>query len=307
MVVHWPAPTALLERFELLRPLSTGGMAGIVVAFDQHRGDTCCVKMLSPGSSELSGRRFLAEARLMLEVDHPHVMKCRAYGVHEERPWYAMDRMQGTLEVTRKRKEEQPVDPLQATEWMVQGLAGLHALHQRGVIHRDVKLANLLVDANDVVHVADLGLAHHPADSVSFRTQPGSGLGTGGYAAPELMVRASEADLRADLFSVAVCFFELVTHRRPSEFVLRAHENGLEGVPEPFDAALCSIGALRAEHRYESARAVAEALCRAADTYARDHGREPPGHRLMRDFDRACPPTTWAEWLHSWLWWFGLK
>lgn len=299
-------PTKLTERFEILRPLAQGGMGEVSVAYDQHHGDTCCIKSLPLEEGELVVQRFVAEASVLVGIDHPHVVPVRAYGVDDGQVWYAMDRMSASL--YSRRRHAGTIDPMQATDWMVQALAGLEALHRRAVIHRDVKLANFLLDSEGRVRVADLGLARHPRGSVPYRTQGERGLGTPDYAAPELFRDATNADIRADLFGIAVCFFELVTGQPPSRFVLHPIEPViLDFVPDAFVDPLRIIGAPSPEHRYATAREVAEALCRAADEHARQHDLVPMGAQWMRRFESACPPLGMKAWFEARLWHWGLR
>jgi serine/threonine protein kinase len=299
-------PTKLTERFEILRPLAVGGMGEVFIAFDQQRGDTCAIKSIPLEVDPVVMQRFVAEASVLVALEHPHLVPVRAYGVDDDHVWYAMDRMAGSLYA--QRKANAPIDPMVATDWMVQALAGLEALHRRGIVHRDVKLANFLLDGQGKVRVADLGLARHPHGSVPFRTQGERGLGTPDYAAPEQFRDAANADLRADLFGIAVCFFELVTGQAPSRFVLHPIEPVvLDYVPEAFVDPLRIIGAPKAEQRYGTAREVAEALCRAADEHARAHQLTPMGHVWMRNFEDACPPLGLKAWMEARMWHWGLR
>lgn len=299
-------PTKLTERFEILRPLAAGGMGEVSIAYDQQQGDSCCIKSIPLEVDPVVVQRFVAESSVLVALEHPNVVPVRAYGVDDDHVWYAMDRMETSLYA--KRRSAGTVDAMLATRWMVQSLAGLEALHRRGVVHRDVKLANLLLDQEGVVRVADLGLARHPQGSVPYRTQGERGLGTPDYAAPELFRDAANADLRADLFGIAVCFFELVTGQPPSRFVLHPIEPVvLDFVPDAFINPLRIIGAPRPEHRYGTAREVAEALCRAADQHANVHGLAPQGATWMHEFEAACPPLGFKAWVQARLWHWGLR
>lgn len=299
-------PTRLNARFEILRPLAVGGMGKVSVAYDHARDDTCCIKSLPLGADPVVVQRFIAEAAVLVALRSPNVVPLRAYGVDDDHVWYAMDRMAGSLYA--RRKMDAPVDPMVAAHWMVQALAGLEALHRRGIVHRDVKLANLLMDTQGRVLVADLGLARHPDGSVPYRTAGQRGLGTPDYAAPELFRDAANADLRADLFGIAVCFYELVTAMAPARFVLHPIEPGvLDAVPEAFVEVLKLAGAPRPQQRPPSARALAEKLCRAADAHAATVGSGKVSARWMAEFDLSAPPLGLKEWAYSRLFQWGLR
>jgi len=302
------APVDLEQRFEILRPLARGSTGEVSLARDHARDDVCCIKAMPLGGDPLIEQRFVAECSVLVALDAPFVVPVRAFGVDkaERKLWYAMDRMTGSL--YGRYRQHGPADPVQATRWMVQTLAGLEVLHRRGVVHRDIKPANLLLDAEGDVRVADLGLARHPAGSVPFRTQQDRGLGTPEYAAPELFRDASSADHRADLFGVAVSFYELTTGQPPGRFVLHPIEGDvLDPVHPAFRDVIAWLGAARPEDRPSGAREAVEVLVRAADELAAERGDSTHGAEWMASFERAAPPLGLKQWVSARLWTWGLR
>ena len=293
------------ERFRTVGLLAQGGFGWVDLVDDLERGDQCCIKHV-PREHEAVVQRALAEVSVLMTIDSPHVVPVRAYGITDTTLWYAMDRMQGSL--LDKVAPGTQSDPVRVTRWMVHALAGLEVLHRRGIVHRDVKPANLLFDEASVVKVADLGLAKHPAGSVRCRTKTGSGLGTPSFAAPELLRDAHHADHRADLFGVGATFFSLTTGVKASRFVLHAVEASVfDAIPDAFVPALTALGAPQADKRPDSAREAAAMLCAAADTYAREQNRAAHGDAWMRGFDAAAPPLGLSKWIASRLWHLGLR
>jgi len=301
-------PVDLSSRFEILRPLARGSAGEVQLARDHERGDVCCIKSTPLGADPLLEQRFVAECSVLVALDCPFVVPVRAYGVDKDKRllWYAMDRMTGSL--YGRYRQHGPADPVLVARWMVQALAGLEVLHRRGIVHRDVKPANLLLDDANDVKVADLGLARHPAGSVPFRTQQDRGIGTPEYAAPELFRDAASADQRADLFGIAACFYELTTGMPPSRFVLHPVEpDVLAPVAAPFVGVLQWLGASKPDNRPDTARAAAEVLARAADEVAVERGDPRQGPRWMAAFEKAAPPLGLGAWMSARMWSWGLR
>jgi len=301
-------PVDFATRFEILRPLAQGSAGEVSLARDQAEGDVCCIKALDAGADGLLEQRFLAECSVLVALECPFIVPVRAFGVDKEAGtlWYAMDRMAGSL--YGRFRQHGPADPVQVARWMVQALAGLEVLHRRGVVHRDVKPANLLLDHDSNVKLADLGLARHPTGSVPFRTQHDRGIGTPEYAAPELFRDAATADPRADLYGIAACFYELTTGEAPARFVLHPVDPEILAPVEPaFVGVLQWLGASKPEHRAPDARAAAEVMARAADEVARARGDEPEGASWMSAFEEAAPPLGLSAWMSARLWHWGLR
>ena len=131
-------------------------------------------------------------------------------GEHEGQPFIVMEYLDGGSVYDRIRSA--PVAPGRAVEWLRQAAAGLDAAHAQGIVHRDVKPANLLLDDEDRVHVTDFGIAS--AAGFDTLTLPGTVLGTAGYLSPE-QARGESATAASDRYALGVVAYELLTGERP--------------------------------------------------------------------------------------------
>jgi serine/threonine-protein kinase len=154
-------------------------------------------------------REALAAARLS---GAPHVITVFDVGEHAKRPFIVMEYVEGGS--VHDRLREGPVPSEQALAWLEQAGRALDAAHAEGVVHRDVKPANLLVDRSGQICVTDFGIAS--TTGVDTLTLPGTVLGTAGYLSPE-QARGEPATAASDRYGLAVVAFELLTGRRPFE------------------------------------------------------------------------------------------
>jgi serine/threonine-protein kinase len=188
-------------------------MAEVYRATDTVLGRTVAVKVLAErhaGEPEVRAR-FEREARAAARLSGSrHVITVFDVGEHRGRPYIVMEHLDGgTL---HDRLREGRVDTGQALEWLDQAARALDQGHARGVVHRDVKPANLLLDGDGNVHVSDFGIAS--AGGFDTLTLPGTVLGTAGYLSPE-QARGESATPASDVYALGVVAFELLTGRRP--------------------------------------------------------------------------------------------
>lgn len=155
-------------------------------------------------------REALAAARLS---GTPHVITVFDVGEHEKQPFIVMEYLDGGSVHDRLRDDER-ISPGQALEWLAQAGIALDRAHAEGVVHRDVKPANLLLDRDGNVVVTDFGIAS--TSGVDTLTLPGTVLGTAGYLSPE-QARGEPATAASDRYGLGVVAFELLTGRRPFE------------------------------------------------------------------------------------------
>jgi eukaryotic-like serine/threonine-protein kinase len=190
-------------------------MGEVYRATDSVLGRTVAVKLLAERHSEDADvrarftREALAAARLSA---HPHVVTVYDVGEHRGRPFIVMEYLsRGSV---LDRLHEGPVEPGLALTWLEQTAQALDAGHAQGVVHRDVKPANLLLDEDGNVHVSDFGIASTTGSDTL--TLPGTVLGTAGYLSPE-QARGEPATAASDRYALGVVAFELLTGRRPFE------------------------------------------------------------------------------------------
>jgi serine/threonine-protein kinase len=205
----------LPDRYVGPQSIGRGGMGQIYRATDTSLGRAVAIKVLDDRyAQDMNVRaRFTREALAAARLSgNPNIVTIYDVGEHHERPFIVMEYLGGgSLE---ERLRNGAVAPRQALEWLEQAANALDAAHREGVIHRDVKPANLLLDRRDHVHVADFGIAS--AAGMASLTQTGTVLGTASYLSPE-QAQGERATAASDLYSLAVVAFELLTGRRPFE------------------------------------------------------------------------------------------
>lgn len=204
------------DRYTGAQPIGRGGMGEIFRATDTSLGRAVAIKVLDdryaqdPAVRERFTREALAVARLS---GNPHIVTIYDVGEHRDRPFIVMEYLAGGS-LAQKFRDGVAQPPGQALEWLEQTAGALDAAHRNGIVHRDVKPANLLLDRSGRVHVADFGIAS--AAGLQSLTQTGTVLGTASYLSPE-QAMGEPTSPASDLYSLAVVAFELLTGRRPFE------------------------------------------------------------------------------------------
>lgn len=204
----------LNDRYRLTRALGTGASAHVYVAEDVTLRRRVAVKLLHPGlaDDEAFLRRFQAEARVVAALRHPNIVRVYDWGDDQGSPFIVMELLEGgSLRSLLDRGHV--LSPSQAARVGAQAARALDYAHKRGLVHRDVKPANLLFDEEGQVSMADFGLARALAEATW--TEPvGAMLGTARYAAPE-QINGGGLDGRADVYALALVLVEAVTGKVP--------------------------------------------------------------------------------------------
>src|SRR5215475_1704567 len=148
-----------LGPYEVVALLGAGGMAEVYRAKDTRLGREVAIKVVSEalGTNEGFVERFEREARLVGSVSHPNVVALHDVGVHDGKPYFVTELLQG--ETLRARLEKGPVSLATALDWATQMAQGLAAAHERGIVHRDLKPENVLVSRDGHVKLLDFGIA----------------------------------------------------------------------------------------------------------------------------------------------------
>ncbi len=264
-----------IGRFELLEPLGQGGMGFVFKARDPLRSDPVAVKVVNQlVLSETQRRRFEDEWRALQRISHPNVVRIYEVGVDLGQPFIAMQLVPGP-DLSRYVRREGALSPALACRIVSQVAAALDALHAEGLIHRDVKPANVLVDPNQPLlpqcYLADFGLAREVGVSRSL-SHTGVLYGTVPYASPEQQLGRRDIDRRSDVFSLGcILYFCLVgapPFRRPSEDEIRdailagdipTVTGPRPGLAPAIDAVIEQALAVDREQRFPTAGAVAKA------------------------------------------------
>src|SRR3954470_7383050 len=204
----------LPERYRVTRRIAGGGMATVYACEDQLLGRLVAVKVLSPGlaADPSALARFQREARAVARVsDHPNVVTIYDIGESDGQAFITMEYFPGGT-VAERLKDGTPVPLPTVVRWLDEAAAALDHAHRAGIVHRDVKPANLLLDGNGRLAVGDFGIARMATDS--GMTATGTVLGTAAYLSPEQAV-GEPATAASDRYALAVVAFELLTGQRP--------------------------------------------------------------------------------------------
>jgi eukaryotic-like serine/threonine-protein kinase len=282
-------PLGMPVRMDLLPPrysdplrVGHGGMGEIFCAVDESLGRPVAIKVLSERFAEDHSvrQRFMREALAAARLSgEPNTVTIFDVGEWNERPFIVMEHLPGgTLDDRIAREGPQPVD--RVLRWLEQAAAALDHAHAHGIVHRDVKPGNLLLDRDGNVHVADFGIAS--AAGMDSLTATGTILGTAGYLSPE-QAQGQRATSASDLYGLGVVAFELLTGERPfrresmtAEAAAHANEPvpsasaRRSGLPREVDLVFQKALAKRPQHRYSSARELVDALEDALDASATD-------------------------------------
>jgi serine/threonine protein kinase/Tfp pilus assembly protein PilF len=200
--------------YHVLRPLGRGGMGVVYLAHDPRLDRRVALKLLPPHISgqESARRRLVKEAKAASALDHANIATIYEIGETESGQLFiAMAYYEGDTLREQIEKGPLPTGEVHAiTEQIAEGLA---AAHRRGIVHRDIKPANVIVTPEGVAKIVDFGVARGTGDDL---TREGSTLGTVAYMSPE-QTRGSAVDHRADLWSLGVVTYEMLTGVRPFE------------------------------------------------------------------------------------------
>ncbi|HEX2506168.1 MAG TPA: serine/threonine-protein kinase, partial [Gaiellaceae bacterium] len=199
------------------RLVGRGGMGEIYVAEDTVLGRQVAIKLLDErfARDEQVRARFTREALTAAKLSgHPNIVTIFDVGEEAGRPFIVMEYLSGGTIADRARSG--PVRHDEALAWLAQAAGAIDEAHSLGVVHRDVKPANLLLDERGTVHVADFGIARVADESTAGMTAAGTVLGTAGYLSPE-QARGEPATPASDVYALAIVAYELLTGGRPFE------------------------------------------------------------------------------------------
>ena len=199
-------------RYQIVRKLGAGGMADVYLAEDQELGRRVAIKILNNRHANDAQfiERFRREAKNAAALNHPNIVSIYDRGEAEHTYYIAMEFLDGrSLKELIIGRGPAPVNV--AVEYVRQILSALRFAHRHGIVHRDIKPHNVLVDREGRVKVTDFGIARA---GTSQMTEAGSIVGTAQYLSPE-QARGGEVDQRSDLYSLGVVLYELLTGQTP--------------------------------------------------------------------------------------------
>ena len=235
---------AVGARYEILALAAAGGMGAVFRARHRTLGHLVAIKVLPPeiAASEMRQARFKREAALAASLSHPNIVPVYEFDTREGITFLIMPFVRGRT-LDEMRDAQGRTDLTTVRRVLREVGAALDFAHERGIVHRDVKPSNILIeeDTNRAL-LADFGVAHVEQDATSSLTAPGTPIGTPAYMAPEQMAGSADLDGRADLYSLALVGFEALTGKRP-EFL----ETDLPGLARTLRAAQPQLTAAQAE------------------------------------------------------------
>ena len=208
---------AVGARYEVLALAAAGGMGAVFRARHRTLGHLVAIKVLPPeiAASEMRQARFKREAALAASLSHPNIVPVYEFDTREGITFLIMPFVRGrTLEELREARGR--IDLATVRRVLQEVGAALDFAHQRGIVHRDVKPSNILIEEDTQrALLADFGVARVDEVATSSLTAPGTAIGTPAYMAPEQMAGSAHLDGRADIYSLALVGFEALTGTRP--------------------------------------------------------------------------------------------
>ncbi len=218
------------SRYVIEASIGQGGMGEVYRAFDEKLRRRVALKVIHPDLAVPdAAARLVREARVAAGLSHPNVVAIFDLGEIDGTVFLVMELVSGAP--LRAYVGDRTIPAARKLRWLAGIARGLAAAHKAGLVHRDVKPANVMVSDEDVVKVLDFGLAK-PLEAASFKSDVGMVVGTPGYLSPELFTGAT-ADARSDQFAFGVTAYELLSGVHPG--------NPMSAVPAALDGALPEI------------------------------------------------------------------
>jgi TolB-like protein/predicted Ser/Thr protein kinase len=214
-----PTPTKFLVkgttfagRYEIIEELGRGGMGVVYKAHDTKLKRGVALKFLPQELTHISEikERFIREAQAAAALDHPNICTVYEFDETEEKTFISMAYIEG--QSLKKKIEQGPLELDEALRIAIQTAEGLEEAHKKGVVHRDIKSANIMVDERNQAKIMDFGLAR--ISGTTLVTQEGMMMGTIAYMSPE-QARGEVVDLRTDIWSFGVVLYEMFSGQLP--------------------------------------------------------------------------------------------
>jgi serine/threonine-protein kinase len=290
-----PSGTLLGGRFKILELVGRGGMGAVYRAHDENLNAAVAIKTLSHAREMTPDllERFFREAKVIRAVSHPNIVVVHDVGMDNGIPYIAMELLKG--EDLGAAIDRAPLALTEAVDIMLGVCAGLHAAHERGLVHRDLKPQNIFLSqawrVQDVPKILDFGISK---TSDSKLTNTGDIMGTEHYLSPEQAQDSNAVDARSDIYALGVILYQCVTQKPPHDGgnMYLVIKNIVEGnvrplrqvrpdVPQGFADTVQRAMALHPADRFASAHDLARALLPFASSR---------GQRLWSDHFSSLPP-----------------
>ncbi|CAN5175520.1 hypothetical protein BH23VER1_BH23VER1_09760 [soil metagenome] len=277
---------AAFPQMQVIECIGRGGMGIVYKVYQPHLDRHVALKVLAPDLQAGPGfsERFTREARTLGKLTHPNIVAIHDFGESKGYFWLLMEFVEGVNLHLAMRANR--FTPEQALAVIPEVCAALQFAHDRGVLHRDIKPENILLDTQGHVKIADFGIALLVGDrSAPTLTQTGASLGSAAYMAPEQIERPHDIDHRADIYSLGVVFYEMLTGTLPlGRFAPPSEKSGSD---PRLDAVVFRALEQEREKRFQSAGAVREGITAARSGPAPAGGIIAPAP--ARPADRLLP------------------
>jgi serine/threonine protein kinase len=298
----------LAGRYEILEPLGKGGMGMVYKARDRELDEIVALKVLRPeiARSGDMARRFRSEIKLARKIRHRNVCGIHEFGQDGHLQFIAMELIQG-VDFKKVLKERGTLPLAEAYDVTIQIAKGLQAIHDAGIVHRDLKTPNLMRDSQGIVRLMDFGIAKDVA-AAGGETVTGQIVGTPEYMSPE-QARGQRVDQRSDIYALGVVVWELFTGDvpfrgdSPLATLYKQIQDPLplqgplgSALPGPLKPVLEKALAKEPQDRYQSVREFAEAVrsARTASGVTGSSGKVPVVRAGSTDPTTIVPPEAEA-------------
>ena len=295
-----------LGRYQIQGILGKGAMGLVYDGLDPNLDRRVAIKTiltskLDKETARLYSLRFGREVRAVARLNHRNIVQVYDFGTEGDLAYIVMEFIQGK-ELKDYFDANERFDLKKAFGLMIELLDALDFAHEAGIVHRDIKPGNVMIDAGGHAKLTDFGVAR-VADSgdQAEATRAGAMVGTPSYMSPE-QIQGQAVDRRTDIFSAGIIFYQFLTGQKPFEgtqFVLQqkiVQENpvwpsAIVQVPPEFDRIIARALAKDVEHRFQSARSFADALKRILE------GKPPedPNEVLSQPLHATPPPAPSAQ------------
>ena len=266
-----------IGKYKVLERLGAGGMGSVYLCEHTLMKRRVAVKVLPANTADDSSslKRFHREAQAVAALDHPNIVRAYDIGEDNKLHFLVMEHVDGSS-LQEIIKKAGPLDPIRAAHYIRQAALGLqHAHETAGIVHRDIKPGNILVDRNGIVKVLDMGLARffHDEEDQLTKQFDENVLGTADYLAPEQAIESHTATIRADIYSLGGTFYwclagrtpftegsvaqKLIWHQTRQPKSIRTYR---DDIPDGLVAVLEKMMAKQADDRYQTPQEVADAL-----------------------------------------------
>ncbi|HLX56905.1 MAG TPA: serine/threonine-protein kinase, partial [Ktedonobacteraceae bacterium] len=263
-----------LGQFIIRERIGSGGMATVFKAFQPNLERFVAVKVLPAyhARDPIFLKRFTQEARSVAKLQHAHIVPIHEFGNENDITFIVMEYVDGgTL---KDRLKQRQVTMVEAVDFVIQAAEGLGCAHGHGIVHRDVKPANMLLRKDGHLLLSDFGIAKI-LEGTSNLTRAGTGIGTPQYMSPE-QGTGQQVDRRSDIYSLGIVLFHALAGKVPFSAEsplsitvkhmnepLPVEELRMRGVPQPIQQVVIKMTAKAASDRYQTTDELIEALTEA--------------------------------------------